>query len=197
METSTNTLKWAILLIASHPDIQTRVRAEIEANIGLERLPGYDDRHLLPYTEAVINEVYRFSSVTPLALPHKALQDTHIGEYFIPAGTIVLPNQWAVHHQPDIWPDPHHFNPDANFTRRLEDGSLASARTEYLVPFGMGKRLYPGDAFARQQFFLVFVGVLQRFRIAAHPSHSLPSEDECISGLVRASLPYKVCFMSN
>lgn len=183
--------------MASHPDIQARVRAEIEANIGSDRLPDYEDKRSLPFTEAVMNEVYRFSSVTPLALPHKALQDTHIGEYFIPAGTIVLPNQWAVHRQPDIWPDPNHFNPDANFTRRREDGSLASARSEFLVTFGMGKRLCPGEAFARQQFFLVFVGLLQRFRIVAHPNHPLPSEDDCVSGLVRASLPYKVCFLAN
>jgi cytochrome P450 len=80
-----------------NPDAQARAQAEIDAQIGPGRLPTLSDRERLPYVEALIKEVLRLSTVLPTAIPHKAhCDDAHDG-YFIPKGTIVVPNVWYAH----------------------------------------------------------------------------------------------------
>ena len=66
------------LLLATTPDVQEAVRAEILETIGNERLPALADRARLLYTEAVICEVQRFGSIVPMALAHVASRDPQV-----------------------------------------------------------------------------------------------------------------------
>ena len=47
-------------------DAQERAQAEIDAVIGTDRLPTYEDRPKLPYVEALVWEVLRWHVVGPL-----------------------------------------------------------------------------------------------------------------------------------
>jgi cytochrome P450 len=49
-----------------HPDAQKRAQAEIDAVVGTERLPTFEDRSSLPYVEAVLRETLRWNPVFPL-----------------------------------------------------------------------------------------------------------------------------------
>ncbi|KAL3188678.1 hypothetical protein MRX96_022477 [Rhipicephalus microplus] len=64
--------------------------------------------------------------------PSSAGEDTFFDDYYIPKGTTISPNVWAVHNDPTLWKEPSRFNPD-RFLR--EDGSLIQPRPEYLIPF--------------------------------------------------------------
>ena len=72
-ETTSNTLLWSILHMIDKPDVQTRIQEEIDSVVGRNRLPRVSDK--LPYTESVIMEVQRFSTVVPLGVynDHKRL----------------------------------------------------------------------------------------------------------------------------
>lgn len=50
-----------------HPDIQSKAQAQVDAVVGTDRLPDYDDLPSLPYVEAVVMEVLRFHPVIPLS----------------------------------------------------------------------------------------------------------------------------------
>ena len=76
METTTTTLQWALLLLATYPDVQESAHAEILDAIGSERFPALTDRAKLPYTEAVMCEVQRFASIVPLGVARVATRDT-------------------------------------------------------------------------------------------------------------------------
>ena len=65
-ETSSNTLAWCLLHMISQPDLQRRIRNEINAVCGGTRLPKYSDRESMPFTEAVILEVQRLHTIVPL-----------------------------------------------------------------------------------------------------------------------------------
>lgn len=43
-----------------HPEAQAKARAEIESVVGVERLPDFSDRPLLPYVESIMYEVMRY-----------------------------------------------------------------------------------------------------------------------------------------
>lgn len=178
METTSTTMSWALLFMAHHQDIQQRVRSEIIENIGMERAPRVTDRLLLPYTEAVLCEVQRFGSIAPVGLPHRSINNVKLRGFDIPKDALVFTNLYAVHRDPQTWPDPEHFNPEANFIReQREGGKVELKNTEYLIPFGIGRRQCLGEALARQELLIFFVGLLQRFQVKPSPDHPLPPED--------------------
>ena len=78
--TITTTLHWAVGLMTKHPDIQEQVAQEVDDVIGRDRIPSLEDFGKLPYTEAAIHEVLRFSSAVPLGVPHTTMEDTTLGK---------------------------------------------------------------------------------------------------------------------
>uniref|UniRef100_A0ABM0MWV6 Cytochrome P450 2J6-like n=1 Tax=Saccoglossus kowalevskii TaxID=10224 RepID=A0ABM0MWV6_SACKO len=89
-EKTATTLKWGLLLMVLHPEIQDRVFNEIDQAVGANRLPRLDDRKNLSYTEATLLGIQRFGSIAPFTLPHCALKDTSLEGYNIPKGTEVI-----------------------------------------------------------------------------------------------------------
>jgi cytochrome P450 family 2 subfamily J/cytochrome P450 family 2 subfamily U polypeptide 1 len=72
------TLRWIMLFMANHPDMQRRMRKEIEENIG-DRMPVQDDKLNCHFTNAFITECMRYRIISPFVLPHKAICDVTIG----------------------------------------------------------------------------------------------------------------------
>jgi cytochrome P450 len=58
-----------ILAMALYPEVQKKAQAEIDAVVGPDRLPEFEDRPSLPYINAVIKELMRWNLVTPLGEP--------------------------------------------------------------------------------------------------------------------------------
>ena len=97
-----------------HPTVAKRAQEELDSVVGNDRLPGFEDRDELPYLNALVKEVFRWNSVAPLgksfaffllfiliycsrvfsAVPHRAMQDDIHDGYFIPKGSLVIPNVW-------------------------------------------------------------------------------------------------------
>jgi cytochrome P450 family 2 subfamily J len=66
-------------------------------------------------------EIFRFSSLIPLGLPHSTMEDTTLQGYFIPKNTTILANLYAHHRNPKLFPEPESFKPERFLTA---DGSL-------------------------------------------------------------------------
>jgi cytochrome P450 len=82
------------LAMTLNPDVQAKAQVEIDQVVGLDRLPTLADKDRLPYLNAVIKELLRWSPVAPLALPHAANEDGFYDGYFIPKDSILIPNVW-------------------------------------------------------------------------------------------------------
>ncbi|KAH9381080.1 hypothetical protein HPB48_018604 [Haemaphysalis longicornis] len=81
---------------------------------------------------------------------------------FFPAGVTVMANLWAVHNDPNRWPNPEEFDP----TRFLhEDGSATVDRPEHIISFSLGPRKCPAETQAIMLMFLYIVCILQNFRV--------------------------------
>ena len=82
------------MAMAMHPEVQVKARAELDAVVGLDRLPEFSDREALPYINAVAKEALRWFNVVPLGVVHRSTEDDEYQGYFLPKGTLVLPNVW-------------------------------------------------------------------------------------------------------
>jgi cytochrome P450 len=82
-----------MLLMATHPEIQSKAQAELDEVVGTDRLPLLEDRPNLPYIENIIKEVHRFHPVAPMLLHTPTNDDTYNG-FFIPKGTSIFANLW-------------------------------------------------------------------------------------------------------
>ncbi|XP_076816809.1 cytochrome P450 2A13-like isoform X1 [Clavelina lepadiformis] len=185
-ETSSTTLRWAILFMANYPQVQEKVHDEIERVLGLQREVRYDDRMRMPYCEATILEVQRKASITPIGLVHAPSHDTTIRGYDIPKGSSVFISYHSMHFSPDHWKNPNQFDPE-NFLDA--DGSVGNR--DAFMPFGVGLRRCAGIEIARQELFLYFVGILQKFDIQK-PDDVKSIPEDPIVGLTLSPHPYKI-----
>ena len=133
-DTTALTFRWLILYMTIDVAIQARVHEEIDAVVGRNRLPKLADRPNLKYTQAVMLEIQRMASISRLGAFHKCSKTTTVRGLTIPQGTVVVPNLWAVHRDPEVWPEPSKFKPE----RFLDKNGDVVTRDE-LIPFSIGE----------------------------------------------------------
>ncbi|KAI0357528.1 cytochrome P450 [Trametes cingulata] len=157
-----STTEGLFVALSQHPDVQEKARAELDAIVGPNRLPDWDDRDSLVYISAIIKEALRWHTVLPLGVSHRTLEDDELDGYFIPAGTTVVPNVWDCLHNPEIYPEPWRFSPD----RYIRDGKLnPDVPDPASLAFGFGRRICPGRHFAENALFIMVAALLHVFEI--------------------------------
>ncbi|KAI0334559.1 cytochrome P450 [Cubamyces sp. BRFM 1775] len=157
-----------ILALAMHPEVQRKAQAELDSVIGPDRLPEFSDRDALPYVRAIVKEVVRWHAVAPVGGAHRSTADDEYNGYFIPAKSIIIPNQWAMSRDPAHYPNPDSFNPD----RFLINGEFnPNVRDPATFAFGFGRRICPGRHFAEATLFIMCASIL-------HTMNIIPALDE-------------------
>ncbi|KAF9228600.1 cytochrome P450 [Gyrodon lividus] len=159
---STSTLHWFLLAMLQHPEVQERAQAEIDAVVGTDRLPDFDDRAYLPYVEAVLRETLRMYPVAPLGLPHATTTDDVYEGFFIPQGSTVVANIWAMNHNEDTYPEPDVFKPERFFV----DGEINDEKSTTSLAFGFGRRICPGRHTADASVWAAMASILSQLNIS-------------------------------
>ncbi|KAI5117645.1 hypothetical protein M0805_001301 [Coniferiporia weirii] len=160
-DTIVSTLNTFCLAMVLYPDVQRRAQEELDRVIGKDNLPTMEDRPNLPYIEAICKESSRWQPVVPLGLAHCAAVDGLYNGYFIPAGTTMLSNVWAMHRDPKEYPEPEKFVPERWLSLDGKKPPLDVGKTA----FGFGRRICPGKLFAESSLFIAVASVLAAFNI--------------------------------
>ncbi|XP_066569712.1 cytochrome P450 2C5-like [Amia ocellicauda] len=185
-DTSSTTLRVGLLQLMVHPDVQARCHHEIDTVLGEREQVYYEDRHRMPYVQAVIHEVQRYGSIIPLSVFHATTQDTQLLGYSIPKGTTIIPNLSSVLYEEGQWKFPHDFNP-SNFLN--EEGEFV--KPEAFVPFSLGPRMCLGEGLARMELFLFLVLLLRRFQFHWPQDGGKPDLTPHY-GIVQGPKPYRL-----
>jgi cytochrome P450 family 135 len=144
-ETTATALAWAVERLLRTPRAMERLRESVAR--------GEDT-----YIDATIKETLRSRPVIA-DVARKVTRPARVGSYDLPAGTFVLPAIAAMHHRPDLFPEPHEFRPE-----RFLDGG---AEQYSWIPFGGGVRRCIGASFAEYEMRIVLREMLERTTLGA------------------------------
>ena len=154
-ETSANALAWTWYLLAQHPEVITKIKAEINEVLG-DRNPSFMDLPRLSYTMQVVQESLRLYPPAWI-MDRIALENDEYEGMKIPKGTMIFPFIYGVHRLPELWDNPDDFNPDRFEKKKMKERAAFS-----YLPFGGGPRMCIGVNFAYMEMQLVLIQTLRR-----------------------------------
>lgn len=157
-ETTANTLAWAWVLLARHPDVEAQLHAEIDLVLG-SRLPTVADLPRLRYTENIVHETLRVYP-TVWVIGREAVEPVELGGYWIPSGMTVLMPQWVIHRDSRWFDDPETFHPE-----RWVNGLAQRIHRYAYFPFGGGPRICIGNNFALMEATLILATIARQYRL--------------------------------
>lgn len=170
-ETSSQLLAYCTYCLALNPDCQEQLHVEIEQtlNSNHNRI-DYDLVSKMSYLDAVISETLRLYNPV-LRMERQASEDYILGNtgIVIKKGMIVGIPVWALHHDPQYYPEPYAFKPERFFVENRE----RIVPYTYL-PFGVGPRNCIGTRFALLETKLALIKVLAKFRFVPSKNTRIP-----------------------
>uniref|UniRef100_A0A8C5SG46 Cytochrome P450 n=1 Tax=Laticauda laticaudata TaxID=8630 RepID=A0A8C5SG46_LATLA len=168
------------------PPLTEKVHKEIEDVFGASGSISYDDRHKLPYTNAVIHETQRAKHVLFIPIPRQSLKDVKMRGFHIPKGTIIVSDLRSVLLDPEEWETPEEFNPNHFLDK---DGKFQTR--EAFMPFGAGQRVCLGEKLSRIEMFIILTSLLRTFHF--QPPEGMKKLDEKpIISMGLTPHPYKI-----
>ncbi|KAL1222110.1 Cytochrome P450 71A26 [Cardamine amara subsp. amara] len=159
-DTSFTLMEWAMTELLRHPECLNKLQEEVRTICKDKSCVSEEYIQDMKYLKAVIKETFRLHPPLPLTVPHESTQDVRLRDYYIPAGTQVLINAWAIGREAATWgPDTDQFRPE----RHLDSSVDFRGQDFELIPFGVGRRICPGISFAVVLNEVVLANLVNRF----------------------------------
>ncbi|GFZ01784.1 cytochrome P450, family 714, subfamily A, polypeptide 1 [Actinidia rufa] len=165
-ETVAITAAWCLVLLASNPEWQARVRAEV-IEIWGGQIPDSEMLRKVKQLTMVIQETLRLYP-PGVALSREALKDVNIAGIDIPQGVNLWTMVMKLHTDPETWgPDSHNFNPE-----RFANGISAACKVpQSYMPFGFGPRVCLGQNLAMLELKMIVGLLLSNFSLSISPKY--------------------------
>ncbi|KAK6158757.1 hypothetical protein DH2020_006071 [Rehmannia glutinosa] len=165
-ETSAVSASWCLMLLASNPEWQTRLRNEVE-EVCQGRIPDTDMLRKMKQLNMVIQETMRLYPPAP-TLSREALTDMKIGDFRVPKSINIWTMVATLHTDTAIWgPDALEFKP-----QRFENGIAGACKSpSSYMPFGFGQRVCVGQHLAMVELKLLMSLLLSNFSFTLSPNY--------------------------
>ncbi|KAH8238684.1 hypothetical protein KR038_000926, partial [Drosophila bunnanda] len=166
-ETSSSTMGYALYELANHPDIQDKVRAEVEEVLEKHgQQLTYESTKDLKYLNMVIDETSRLYPIASHLI--RKAQKSYVvpgqPNFVIEAGQMIFIPSSAIHHDPLIYPDPYQFRPE-----RFSPEESGKRTSVAWIPFGDGPRNCIGMRFGQMQVRIALAMLIRNFKFSMSP----------------------------
>jgi cytochrome P450 len=176
-DTTATGVAWTLHLLSTHPAIQARLRAEIQAHMPFLSDPATRhspaalaqvDADQLPYLDNVCRESLRYIPPIPMTV-RQSLADDRLGDYRVPAGTVIYVLANAINRLPMYWgPTADAFDPDR------WDALPATYTTNAFMTFLQGPRGCVGRKFAETEMKIILCALLSMYDFVRDESTADP-----------------------
>ncbi len=161
-DTTTTQLEWCVMYLVMHPEVQERMRKEVDDAYHGEAVTLNDRERKTPYCMSAVEEMLRFTPELFVNVPHYAQRDTVFKGHLLPAGTQVLHWHHGVHFDEKYFKDPKVFKGD----RFLDDDGNFTGPDEHILTFSIGRRRCVGEVLARAELYVFLTSLVQLFTVA-------------------------------
>ncbi|KIK33988.1 hypothetical protein CY34DRAFT_813222 [Suillus luteus UH-Slu-Lm8-n1] len=177
-----------LMAAARFPLALARVHEELDAVVGKETPPTFEDWPRLVQLQAFILEALRWRPINPTGFPHRASKDVIWNGMCIPAGAIVRGSNWCIGRDPTVFLDPETFNPQRWI------GADGEVREDMKIfSFGFGRRACPGVHIARRSVYIAVAFMFWSFTVLEDPNK--PIDDTAFTpGVVSHQMPFTLVF---
>ncbi len=175
-ETTLHTISWILGLLASHPEYQRQIQAELDVNPIIDST-GFTKTH--PILHRGIIEGIRLYPAIPMVSRKSTVAD-HFGEYKIPAQTSIVISSWILQRDEKYWDDPKAFKPE-----RFEN--VDPATIDSYAAFSKGSRRCVGELMSTFMTAVVLSSILKRFDLELE-GEALPEAVSVVT--LRAKKPF-------
>ncbi|XP_055845952.1 probable cytochrome P450 309a2 [Episyrphus balteatus] len=165
-ETSAAMMYHALYYLASNQTAQNKLRKEIMDNLDEHNGISYDTLMELPYLDQCINETIRLTSPIPVfsrrCIEQTFLENSENVNIQIDPGMMLHIPTYAIHHDPEIFPNPNDFIPE-----RFNDG-FAKELTQKgsFLPFGDGPRICAGMRLGQLETKAGVFEIIRNFKLS-------------------------------
>ncbi|NWV40212.1 CP24A protein, partial [Grantiella picta] len=143
VETTANSLLWALFNISRNPHVQQKLFQEIQSVLAPHESPSAESLRNMPYLKACLKESMRHHLCVSLCLQTVLMINSHAlgcSEDYFRGWAQFRPERWL--HRASILPFSH-------------------------VPFGIGKRMCVGRRVAELQLHLALCWLIRKYRVVA------------------------------
>ncbi|XP_065092334.1 probable cytochrome P450 6a14 [Ochlerotatus camptorhynchus] len=167
-ETASTTMSYCLYELSSNEDVQERARKCVMDAVTKYGELNYDALMDMPYLEQCINETLR--KYPPTTVYRIVTKDYQVpdSDVVFPKGMSVMVPVYAIHHDPEYWPDPERYNPD-----RFSAEECASRNPLTFIPFGEGPRMCVAARLGMLQTKIGLATMLMGYRFSSCSSAPL------------------------
>ncbi|XP_014481247.1 PREDICTED: cytochrome P450 6A1-like [Dinoponera quadriceps] len=172
-ETSSATMSHALYELAQNHTIQDKLREEINHEYAKNGDSlSYDNIKGMPYLDKVFKETLR-KYPPGQVLRRKSTSDYTLNgtEINLPKGQVIFIPVFAIHRDPNIYPDPDVFDPE-----RFNEEVMQTRNPILYLPFGDGPRNCIGARFAICQTKIGLIKMLRNYKIDVCEKTQIPYE---------------------
>ncbi|MGC0329613.1 epi-isozizaene 5-monooxygenase [Streptomyces sp. SAI-170] len=162
-ETVASTIMWLLQVLAEHPEHADKVQKEVESLTDGARPVAFDDVRRLTHTNNVVVEAMRLRPAVWI-LTRRAVADTELGGYRIPAGADIVYSPYAIQRDPRSYAHNLEFDPDRWLPERAKEVPKYA-----MSPFSVGNRKCPSDHFSMAQLTLITAALATKYRFEQVP----------------------------
>ncbi|MED6164383.1 hypothetical protein PIB30_089477 [Stylosanthes scabra] len=173
-----NNVEWVFSEMLNQPKLLQKATEELDNVIGKERTVQESDLPNLNYAKACIKEGFRLHPIDDFNVPHVAMEDTKVFNYFIPKGSHVHIRRQGIGQNPRIWKEPLKFNPERHLMNDRPSLTLIDSNLETFI-FGTGKRGCPGVTLGSTITIMLFARLVHGFTWNTPPNEKIIDLSEC------------------
>lgn len=160
IDTAASPLAFTSYLLSEHPEIQDKVRAEIQAVLDKEGKFTYDNLSELTYLGQVLSESLRLYPSLPGSIRRNCDKDYDYNGIRIPKGMNIYVPTLDIHRDPVLWPEPNKFDPE-----RFNKTNKENIHPMSYFPFGIGPRKCIASMLSQMEITVTLALLVARYKL--------------------------------